>query len=135
MAPTTSSLSRKELRNFGLTTGAIVAVLFGLLFPWLLSRDMPIWPWVLGGVLIAWGLAAPASLQLVYRGWMLFGLVMSRITTPIILGVVFYGAVLPTGLVRRLFGLDSMARRFEASQPSYRVASRKPAKQHLKRPF
>jgi hypothetical protein len=135
MAMTTHNVSTKELRKFGLTTGAIVLVLFGVLFPWLLGRGTPTWPWVLGGVLIAWGIVAPATLRLVYRGWMAFGHIMSKITTPIILSVVFYGAVLPTGFVRRLLGLDSMARAFDDAKPSYRIESRKTDKQNLKRPF
>jgi hypothetical protein len=135
MAPTQDPLSRKELRKFGLTTGGIIAVLFGVVFPWLLGRGVPIWPWILGGLLVAMGLVAPGTLRPAHRGWMLFGHVMSRITTPIILGVLFYGAVLPTGLVRRLLGRDSMARARDDSTESYRVASRKVPKQHLKRPF
>lgn len=135
MAPIPDNLSPQELRKFGLTTGGIVAVLFGVVFPWLLERSSPRWPWILGGVLIAWGLVAPASLKPVHRGWMAFGHFMSRITTPIILGIVFYGAVLPTGVVRRLLGFDSMARALEKQSPTYRVESRKAPKQHLKRPF
>jgi hypothetical protein len=127
--------TRKDLRSFGLTTGAIVAVLFGMLFPWLLERRTPWWPWILAAILVLWALAAPATLRLVYRGWMAFGLVMSRITTPIILGVLFFGAVLPTGALRRLLGYDSMARKFDKRLDSYRVASRQISKQSLKRPF
>jgi hypothetical protein len=43
------------LREFGLTTGGIVAGLFGLFFPWLLERPIPRWPWVIAGVLCAHG--------------------------------------------------------------------------------
>ncbi len=60
-------LDRKGLRSFGITTGAIVAVLFGLFFPWLLGHAMPLWPWVLFGTLAGWALVAPASLRPVYR--------------------------------------------------------------------
>jgi hypothetical protein len=35
-------LDRKGLRDFGLVTGSIVAVLFGLFFPWLLERAWPL---------------------------------------------------------------------------------------------
>jgi hypothetical protein len=83
-------LDAKGLRSFALTTGGIVVALFGLLLPWLLDLGFPIWPWVLAAVLGVWGLAAPATLRPVYRGWMRFGLLASRITTPIILGIVFY---------------------------------------------
>ena len=129
------NLSAKELRKFGWTTGAIIIVLFGIFFPWILERSTPWWPWILGGVLISWALVAPASLGPIHRGWMRFGLVMSKITTPIILGILYYLAVLPTGAIRRFLGYDSMARRFDSSTPSYRVESRKPDQQHLKRPF
>ena len=54
-------LDRKGLRNFGLTTGIIIALLFGLFFPWLLDRTRPLWPWVLCGTLAVWALLAPAK--------------------------------------------------------------------------
>ncbi len=60
-------LDRKGLREFGLVTGTIVAVLFGLFFPWLLERAFPLWPWVVFGVLGAWALVAPLSLRPLYR--------------------------------------------------------------------
>ena len=34
-------LDSKGYRNFALTTGGIVACLFGLFFPWLLERPLP----------------------------------------------------------------------------------------------
>ena len=37
-------LDRKGLREFGLTTGAAVIVIFGLFFPWVLDLAWPIWP-------------------------------------------------------------------------------------------
>lgn len=127
-------LDAKGLREFALTTGGIVAVLFGLFFPWLLERPSPRWPWVITAVLVAWGLAAPRSLQPVYRGWMKFGLLMSKVTTPIIMGAVFFLVVTPMGVVRRLSGRDSLGRRFDASA-SYRVPSRKPPIRNLEKPF
>ena len=40
-------LDRAGLRKFGLTTGAIVALLFGLFLPWLFDFGLPRWPWML----------------------------------------------------------------------------------------
>ena len=60
-------LDRKGYRDFGVTTGAIVAGLFGLFFPWVFGRafpaEYPWWPWALFAVLAVWGLAAPMSLK------------------------------------------------------------------------
>jgi O-antigen/teichoic acid export membrane protein len=132
---TIPNVGRKELRSFGVTTGMIVAALFGLFFPWLLERAIPAWPWILCAVLVVWGLVAPATLRPVYRGWMRFGLFMSRITTPLILGIVFFLVVTPMAFLRSLLGKDSMARKFLDSADSYRVPSKKPSKENLTRPF
>lgn len=128
-------IDRKGLRSFGLTTGAIVAALFGLFFPWLLERSIPLWPWIILAILGSWALVAPASLKPVYRGWMRFGLLLSKITTPIIMGLVFFVVVLPAGLVLRLLGKDPMHRRFDAAAGSYRIESVKPTKENLENPF
>jgi hypothetical protein len=127
-------LDRKGLREFALTTAGIVAALFGLFFPWLFERPIPRWPWVIAAVLAAWGLAAPRSLRPVYRGWMHFGLMLSKITTPIIMGIVFFLVITPMGLVRRMLGKDSLARRFETTG-SYRVPSHKSPVRNLEKPF
>jgi len=128
-------LDRKGLRSFGLTTGAIVGVLFGLFFPWVLERPIPRWPWVIFGVLALAGLAAPMALRPVYHWWMRFGLFMSRITTPLIMGIVFYLVITPMGLVMRLMGKDYMARRLRDQAVSYRIESQATPPKRLEKPF
>ncbi len=128
-------LDRKGLRHFAFTSGGIVAVLFGLLFPWLLEISFPTWPWVIAGVLSLWGLAAPASLRPAYHYWMRFGLLLSRITTPLVLGLVFYLMFVPIAFVMRLTGRDPMARKLEKAAKSYRIPSRAPSKEHMEKPF
>lgn len=128
-------LDRKGLREFGLMTGGIVAGLFGLLLPWLLEHALPLWPWIIAGILGLWALVAPQMLNPVYRLWMRFGLLMSRVTTPIILGIVFFLVIAPVGFVMRLFTHDPMARRFDDNIESYRVPSRKAPKHNLEKPF
>ncbi len=128
-------LDRKGLRDFGLVTGGIIALLFGLFLPWLLESGFPIWPWVVAGVLAVWGVIAPMSLQPIYRLWMKLGLLLSRITTPIILGIVFYLLIWPMGLVMRIFGRDPMARRLDGTAKTYRVISHKAPKENMERPF
>ena len=71
-------LDRQGLRKFGITTGLIVAVLFGIFFPWLLEAGFVRWPWILCGILIVMGLLTPMALGPVYHWWMRFGLMMSR---------------------------------------------------------
>ncbi len=128
-------LDRKGLRRFALQLGLIVAVLFGLLLPWLLSLNFPRWPWIVGGVLAAWALLAPGTLRPLYRFWMGLAAVLHRIMSPLILGIVFYLVVSPLGLLMRMFRSDPMRRGREAQAPSYRVPSPPLHKDNLKRPF
>lgn len=63
--------------------------------------------------------AAPRSLVGVYRAWMALGEALGRVTTPVLLGLVFAAVLLPTRLVLLLTGSDPMARRFDRKRPSY----------------
>jgi Kef-type K+ transport system membrane component KefB len=127
-------LDRKGLREFAFVTGGVIAGLFGLVLPWLLSLAWPTWPWILSGVLVAVGLIAPIALQPVYKVWMRFGLILNRITTPVIMGLVFFLVIAPTGLVRRLFAEDPMKRKF-SDKESYRIPSKKASAKNMERPF
>ena len=128
-------LDRKGLRSFGLTTGGLVAALFGVLLPLLLGRGITLWPWLVCGALMLWAVLVPATLRPVYRAWMRFGYLMSRITTPLILGLVFFFVVTPIGLIRHLFGKDSMARHLDRELATYRVASHRSPDANMEKPF
>ncbi len=128
-------LDRKGLREFGLVTGGIIAGLFGLFFPWILDVAIPYWPWIVGGTLGAWALIAPSTLRSFYRAWMRFALILSRITTPLIMGLAYGLVIIPTGLIMRAIGRDPMARRFDEKAESYRIPSKKPPKDQMERPF
>lgn len=51
-------------------------------------------------------LAAPLALVVVYRPWMRVARVLGRVSSTLLLTVVFFTVVTPLGLVMRLFGWD-----------------------------
>lgn len=128
-------LDRKGLRQFGITTGLIVAVVFGIFFPWLLEAGFVRWPWILCGILVFMGLAIPMALNPIYKVWMKFGLMMSRITTPLILGLVFFLVITPFAIVMKVLGKDAMKRKLAADESTYRIASTKTARESIERPY
>jgi hypothetical protein len=143
-------LDAKGYREFALTTGAIVAGLFGIFIPvviWLVTDRESIqistwpavyapWPFVIGVVLAVWGLVAPTTLGPLYKGWMTFGLFMGTyIMTPLIMFIVFFGMFMPMGLIMRLFGKDSMARKLDGKADTYRVVNDRPPAKNLEKPF
>ena len=127
-------MSKQDLRKFGIITGLIFAVLFGLLFPWAFDKTTPYWPWIVAGILVAWALLHPQSLNPVYKIWMKIGHVLGWINTRIILSILFYIVFMPFGLIIRLFGVDLLKRKIEDSS-SYRVESTQQDKEHIERPY
>ncbi len=129
------NLDGKGLRHFALSTGGIIAVLFGLLLPFLFGWPIPWWPFMLAAALILWGLIAPETLRPIYRGWMRFGLLMNRVTAPLILGIPFILVFVPIGVIMRLAGHDPLRRRLQVDAPTYRVISQAAARESMERPF
>ena len=129
------TLDRIGLRNFALSVGSVVAVLFGLGFPYIFGFDYPIWPWVLAAVLIVWGLIAPSTLQPVYKIWMGFGQLLHKIVSPVLLGVVFFGVITPFGLLMRLSGRNPLRQTENGESASFRVESAQRDRSHMERPY
>lgn len=127
-------LDASGLRRFGLTTGAILAVLFGVFFPYIFDRPWPAWPWATFAVLAAWAAIAPSTLRPVYTGWMRLGMLLGKVTTPIIMTLVFVITIVPMALVLRIFRRDFMRRKFDGS-PTYRVKSRQPSVENMEKPY
>lgn len=132
---TGEELSAGELRKFGLSTGAIIAVLFGVVIPWIWDLKYPVWPWIVLAILGGLGLIAPGSLRLVHRYWMRFALLISKVTTPIILGIVFFLVVMPIGIIMRTLSKDPLARQFDAEAETYRIVSDHPSADTLEKPY
>ena len=103
--------SREELRKFGITVGLAFMVLSAVVF-WR-HPDGMVWKIFvgLGAALVLGGLLIPAQLQVVYRGWMKFALLLSKVTTPIFMGIIYFGLFLFTGLIRRAMGKNAMETR------------------------
>ena len=90
-----SSSSTKELRNFGL----VMAVAFGVIA--IFAR-----PEIYGTISVTFlllGLLATRVLAPVHRVWMKLADVLGWINTRILLVLVYYLVVTPTGLLMRLF--------------------------------
>ncbi len=117
------SLNREHAANRG------SARAFGFVFAGFFLF-VALWPLVAGGPLRLWALAAaavflalallrPALLEPLNQLWLKFGLLLHRIVSPIVLGILFYLAVAPTGLLMRALGKDPLRLRFDRASSSY----------------
>ena len=128
-------LDKKGLRDFGLLIGGLIGVLFGLAVPLLRRHSLPWWPWAICAVLVVLALVAPKALNPIYHAWMQFGILLNKIETPIVLGIVFYLIVWPMGIIKNLFGEDAMRRKLNPKMDTYRVPSKARTKVSMERPF
>jgi len=102
-------LTPAEGRKFGLTVGAAFLVIAGVM--WWRDRHLAALILVgMGGLLILAGLSIPASLGPVYRAWMGLGVRLSKLTTPIFMGVMYFVILFPIGLLRRVFAGNPLVR-------------------------
>lgn len=126
---------RKTLAQFGFAAGALAAVLFGLLLPWLGERTRPTWPWIVASVLWFLAIAAPGLLGPVHRVFLKAGHAIGRVNTRIVLGAVFFLVITPYALVMRIAGRDPLSRAFDPSRDTYRVPSPGSPRERMEDPF
>lgn len=126
---------RDELRKFAWVMAAAVIVFFAILLPWIFSLNFPLWPWLLGLVLVAWGLLAPLSLLPFYRAWMRFGMLIHRVTTPLILGILFFLVITPIACLMKLVSGSTMPLSVDRNSKSYWINSKQRKKEDMEKPF
>jgi hypothetical protein len=105
-------------RKFGFTVGIAFLVL-GAIAAWRGKSTSSTVFIALGALLLVGGLIAPAALLPVERGWMRLAHAISKVTTPIFMGVVWFIVITPTAYIRRALGKNEIARDLKA--PSFWV--------------
>ena len=91
-------------RSFG-TVFFIVFLLIAL-YPLLKGNDLRIWSLVISFIFLALGLVNSKILTPLNRLWFKFGLLLGRFISPLVMGIIFFIVVTPTGIIMRLFKKD-----------------------------
>jgi hypothetical protein len=110
-------LSARDLRRFGFTV-AIPLALLAAVGAW---RGHTILPALLGGLAAILGglaLLAPELLLPVEKVWMAGAHALGWFNTRVLLGVVYFLVMTPTGALMRMLGRDPLDRRLR-DRPSY----------------
>ncbi len=134
----TQAVTKTDLRKFGFIMGGMFALIFGLIFPWIAgrtSKNWPIWPFIILAVFWLAALIYPEILRPANALWIKIGEVLGFINSRIILGIMFFLLILPIGLVLKLFGKDSMHRKFDDKISTYRKIVITRGKDHFNKPF
>jgi hypothetical protein len=131
----TQTVKASSDRFFGLTF--FVVFLLIALVPLLRQGSIRPGALVIALIFLAVSLAAPAWLAPLNRLWLKFGELLHSITSPILLGVMFFLFITPIGFLMRLAGKDLLRMKFDRDCTSYWVRREPPGpeKTSLKRQF
>ena len=91
-------------RNFGMVF-SIVFLLISL-WPLLSQNEIRIWSLTISGIFFILGIFNSKLLLPLNKIWFKFGMFLGNFIAPIVMGIVFFLVVTPTGLIMRLLGKD-----------------------------
>ncbi len=119
--------------------GNVMAVVFTVIGAWpLLFEGPPRW-WALiaAALFCSLALLRPAWLAPLNRLWFRFGLLLNKITSPLVMGLLFYGLITPYAYILRWLGKDLLRLRLDPSADTYWIERNPPgpAPESIKRQF
>lgn len=122
-------------RGFGLVFAVVFAII-GLL-PLVHGEAIRLWALGVAAAFLAVSLIVPRALKPLNLLWFKFGLLLYKITNPIIMGGMYYIALVPIGLLMKVFSKDPLNRRFDAAAKTYWIERTPPGPEpeSMKRQF
>lgn len=117
-ARVSARLTASEGRRFGLTVGAAFCLLGGAWW-WRGHESAAVAALMAGTALLLTGTLVPTHLGPVHAAWMRLAHLLSRVTTPLFMGLVYFLILTPMGWMRRTFGRSPLAR--TAASPTFWV--------------
>ena len=91
-------------RNFGIVFFIVFLII--ALWPVLKQNEIRIWSLIISFIFFVLGLINSNLLTPLNKLWFKFGILLGNIISPIVMGIVFFLVVTPTGLVMRIFRKD-----------------------------
>ena len=115
--------------------GIVFFIVFLLisLYPLINSQDIRLWSLFISFVFLFLGLINSKILNPLNKLWFKLGMFLGKIISPIIMGIIFFLVVTPTGLIMRILGKDLLNLKYEKKQ-SYWIEKNGP-KSKMKNQF
>ena len=110
-------------RNFGI----VFFVVFSLiaLYPLSYGGEIRIWSLIISLIFLILGLLNSIILAPLNKIWFKFGILLGKIVSPLVMGIIFFFVVTPIGLIMRLFGKDVLNLKYNKNK-SYWIEKNDP---------
>lgn len=108
--------------------GIVFSIVFLLvsIYPLIHSGKMHIWALFVSSMFMFLAYVSPKLLSLPSKLWLKFGLLIGSIVSPIFISVIYYIAVVPTGLIMRLLGKDILKNKLDDNAETYWIKRKEP---------
>ncbi len=97
-------------KSFGVVFFVVFLVI--ALYPLINNEDVRLWSLVVSLIFIILGLLNSQILTPLNKLWFKFGILLGKIISPFVMGVIFFLVVTPIGLIMRLIGKDVLNLRY-----------------------
>ena len=94
-------------KNFGLVFCFVFFLIF--LEPIIRNEQLRYWSIIISLIFLILGLTNSKLLKPLNKIWYKFGLLLGKIISPIVMGIIFFFVVTPTSLVLKLFNKDILS--------------------------
>jgi len=127
-----SEIKISSNRNFGLVFFFVFLIVS--LWPLINEGSPRYWSIVIAVIFLILGLLNSKLLTPLNKLWFKFGLFLGSIISPIIMGIIFFLVIAPTGLVIKLMGKDLLDKKYNNKKKSYWI-NRTKTKNTMKQQF
>ncbi len=97
-------------RSFGIVF--FVVFLLIATYPLINKSDLRVWSLIISLIFLVLALANSKILTPLNKLWFRFGIFLGKIFSPLIMGIIFFLVVTPTGLIMRLLQKDILALKY-----------------------
>ena len=111
-------------RSFGLVFFVVFLIIS--LWPVISEEPIRIWSAVISIIFLILGIINSKLLTPLNKIWFKFGILLGNIVSPIVMGILFFAVVTPTGLILRVFGKDLLGKKFDKEKKSYWIKRETP---------
>ena len=91
-------------RSFGITFFIVFLII--ALWHILNSENIRVWSLIISIIFFLLGIFNSKLLTPLNKLWMKFGLLLGKVVSPVVMAVIYFGVVTPTGLIMRILGKD-----------------------------
>ena len=91
-------------RSFGILFFFVFLVIS--LWPFLYNENIRLWSIIISLIFLVLGILNSKILTPLNKAWMRFGLFLGIIVSPIVMAIIYFGVVTPTGILFNLFQKD-----------------------------